>query len=345
MQVKRQELLAQLDQVKPGLHNGSDTPQSDSFLFRGGRVFSYNDEVLIQHPCLLELDGACKALPLHQLLSKLGDEVLDCQVEEGSLSFTGKHTHASLILEAEIVSPALSVKTPQKWNPLPPRLIDGLLFCLFSAGRDMSRPALTGIHACGKVVESCDNFRLTRYTLGGSLAEDLLIPASAVALLKQFRDLTHFGTTPGWVHFSGKMGARGLVFSCRTSSEKYPDLTALLKIQDGLEIVIPKSLGAALDRAGIFTETELDQDQRVEITFKEGTLTLVGRNAYGWYREKMPLKYKGEPRTFQTHPGLLAEMLGMLDRVVVGPKQLKMQGEHFEHVVSILLPSTREEEE
>ncbi len=343
MQIKRQDLLDQLDQVKPGLHNGTDTPQSDAFLFKDGKVFSYNDEVMIQHPCLLELEGVVKAAPLYQLLTKLVDEELNCELGEGELLLTGKRSHASLVLEAEITSPAKDVKLPTKWNPLPAGLIDGMLFCLFSASSDMSKPALTNIHSAGTLVESCDNFRLTRYQLAGKLTDPLLIPATAVALIKQFKGLTQYGIVPGWVHFADKAGIKGTVFSCRTSSEKYPDLTKLTDVE-GFEVEIPKGLKGALDRAEVFTETEFNQDRRVEITFKEGTLTLVGRNAYGWYREKMPLKYKGEPRTFQTHPGLLMEMLGMLDRVTIGERQLKMEGKNFEHVVSIMTPTAETEE-
>ena len=330
MQLDRKELLNQLDQVRPGLHEGGKTPQADCFLFKDGFVHTYNDEVLIRHPSLIDVTGAVKGEPLYQLLSKLNSDSLIFNETDGAFQFTTKKSHASLNADAEIQSPAFQIELPEKWKKLPEGFIEGVKFCIFSASRDMSRPALTCIHVEEDAIESCDNFRLTRYMLKGSVEKSLLFPAASAVLLSKYA-VTSYGLTEGWTHFK----AGDFTLSCRSFSEKYPDLDPLLKV-DGVKVTLPKDLLGTLNRAGIFTSTEFRQDCILQVSFTPGKLTVKSQNANGWYREQVAMKYSGEPLSFNVNPEFLKEMLPLLDHVMIGAKSLLMEGENFVHLVTLM---------
>jgi len=337
MQIDRKELLDQLDQVKPATRDNETTPQSDCFLFQDGSICTFNDEILIRMPCCLKAEGAIKAAPLHHLLSKATEDVLTFQQSEGVFLLAGKRNRAGLTVEAEIKSPAASIELPTTWARLPANFLDGLKFCMFSASTDMSRPALTGIHVFGDIAESCDNFRLTRFTMEAGVGKPLLIPATAAAILIKY-PVTRYGLTKGWAHFK----AKELIFSCRVGEEKYPDITPLLKVE-GEKVKVPEKIREALDRASVFTESEFDQDRKIKISFKPDRMIVEGKNVNGWYQEKLAMKYDGDELTFQIHPAFLQEMVSIMDEVVVGENKLKIKGKGFVHVVSLIADDTKED--
>ena len=330
MKVNREQLLQEIGEVKPGLGNGTAVQNSDCLTFHKGKVRSFNDQVSIQHPCCLKIDATVKAEPFFQLLSRLVDEELEVECSE-SLTVSTKRSKASLTLE-QIENP-MEVKLPKQTIPIVKGMNEALSFCQFSAGKDMSRAELINIHLHKNIVESCDGFRLTRYKMKKFLPSELFIPASIVKDLVGY-EVSSYGETEGWIHF---LGESGLVFSCRTTKNKYPDLDALCNVE-GTKLQLPKGMTKAIERAEIFSETEFGQDGQVTVTILERKLILEGKNVYGKYRERLPLKYKGDTIQFVIHPSLLKELLALHSEIIIGAAnkngtgRLKIQGDNFEHV-------------
>lgn len=330
MKINREQLLQEITEVKPGLGNGLSIQNSDCLTFKKGLVQTYNDQVLIQHPCCLKIEATIKANSLFQLLSKLTDEELEIECSD-SLLISTKRSKASLTIEQS--ENPINIKIPTKTFPLIKGMKEAFSFCQFSAGKDMSREAFINLHIHNNIVESCDGFRLTRYTLKKSSEIEMFVPASIIKDLIAY-ELSSYGETEGWIHF---MNSGGLIFSCRVTKSKYPNLDSLCKVE-GVKLHLPKDLSKAIERANIFSETEFSQDQEITVSIMEKKLILEGKNIYGKYRERLPLKYKGNPIQFVVNPSLLKELLSLHNEVIIGEAdkqgkgRLKIQGENFEHV-------------
>lgn len=335
MKTNRQKLLSTLSLVKAGLASKEMIEQSTSFVFSNGRVFTYNDEIAISHPLDLDLEGAVSAAELLGLLSKAKDEELDLEVSGEGLLVTGKKFKAQIKLAAEITLPLGEVQIPDAFLPLPDKFAEAVKFCLFSASSDMTKPALTCIHATEFWVESCDNFRLTvRYFDEHRYFPDpILIPLNAARELVSIRPI-EYAVKGGWVHFCTE---EDTLFSCRTYADlQYPNLDALMDVPEGGEVKFPSDMKEMIGRAGVFSASKIKTDERVRVGIAEGKLTIKGEGDAGKFEESSRVRYSGEPTHFYIAPQFLASVLELTDEAVVGVDRLKFEGNDFIHVVSLL---------
>lgn len=334
MLVNRKELLGVLESIQPGLARQEVLEQSSCFVFRKGRALTYNDEISISHPVSFDLEGAVKADEFFRLLSKMKADEVDLSIDGKELLVKGKKTSAGICLEAEIQLPVDELKIPTEessWKKIPERFCEGLRFCMFSASTDMTKPVLTCLHIKEDFVETCDNFRLTRYTLGSKIKGELLVPALAANQLVDYSPVA-FSGSEGWIHFRNE---KGVIFSCRTYQEKYPDLSTLLDVK-GVKVQMPKSMPAMLERAGIFASSQFAQDEQVTITMKEGKVIVLGKGASGWCKERAKVDYTGAEVCFVVNPSFLKDTLSLDLQMVVSESKLKLSGGNFVHVVYLI---------
>ena len=336
MKIGRTELLDALSLVQPGLAAKEVIEQSQSFVFKGKRVYTYNDRIALSTPSPLDIEGAVKAAELLSLLSKSKVKEYDIEITDNEFLLKSRKSKAGIRLEAEISLPLDEISQPTDWTNLPKRFCEALKFCLFSAGTDMSKEILTCLHIKGRHVTSCDNFRITRYDMGKSATkqfpDSLLIPATAVRELLRYEPLTYC-IFDGWIHFRMENGA---VFSCRSVEQKYPDMSKYMEVE-GESVEMPKRLAEALDRASIFVKTEFEQDEQVELSLKEGNLQVNGEGDSGWFKERIKIEYDGEPVRFHVNPQFLMETLDLLHEMTIGEDKLRLEGENFVHVVNLLV--------
>lgn len=333
MKIKRSELLASLAAVQPGLAGcKSVIEQSQSFVFSNGRVATFNDEIAVGHPVNLDISGAVLAAPLYKLLSKMKDDEVVAEIKDGEMRFKGARSSAGIRMEADVLLPLGELGEVQEWWELPPKFTDAIRLCLFSASSDMSKPVLCCIHANGEYVESCDNYRLTRCKVD-NLGTELLIPANAARSLVGY-PVNAFGLTEGWQHYRTDAN---VVFSCRSMADQYPVLEGFLNVT-GNQIKLPKELHEVLDRAAVFTQSDVVAENRVKVAIDSGKISVTGQGAEGWFRENIVTEYKGQAIAFEINPGFLQDCIGLVDTAIVGERMLKMQGQNFAHVLRLLDP-------
>jgi len=204
MKVKRTEVLDALSRVEPGLAAKEIVEQSQSFVFVDGDVLTFNDEIAIAHPLDVGIQGAVKADEFYKLMSKLKEDELDITTDGGELRVKGQKKEAGIRMEAEITLPLKEIAPPKKWTQLPSKFCDALKFCIFSTSTDMTKPALTCLYVNDTSVVSCDNFRLTRYSMGdeakGLFPAPFLLPAAAARQLLKYAP-KKYAIVGGWIHF------------------------------------------------------------------------------------------------------------------------------------------------
>lgn len=332
MLIKRQELMAALEEVKPGLANKDIIAQSTSFVFNGDSITTFNDEISVFKPFQSGFEGAVRANELYSLLGKIKDEEIDVQVEGSELIVKGKRSKAGIRLEADIQLPIDEVDIEHvDFIDLPENFIKAISIASYCAAKDLSKPHLTCVCINEGEVIASDNFRIIMVDFTGSLDSDqILLPASVVKFLAKY-DVKKLSHSPGWIHFHAD---DGLIFSARVLAGDYPQVEQYFKIK-GHELQFPGGMIEILDRAGVFTVGSTNGDF-VSIAVEDRTMTIKGEGDYGWLQETANCRYKGGKIEFQVDPSFLRDILKDLRKCIVGDGTLLFEGENFKHIVSLV---------
>lgn len=335
MKVKRSDFLSALRKVKPGLASSESIEQSTSFVFRDGRVITYNDEIAVSAALDLGgIEGAVGANELVALLTKSKDEEVTVTAEDKELRIKGPKLSAGITMEAEINLPILSFEPKEGFYVLPDAFLDGLRVCIFSAASESVSPVLSNIHMKGSFVESCDNFRLTRFDLKEDSEDDCLIPAVAAAHLIQ-TSVSEYGEEGGWMFFREEK--TDLVFACRIYNDEFPALDAFLELDKPSEVKLPKELSEVLDRSGIFASTdEKSAQDLVDVNISDNWIKVRSQNARGWVEEKIRAKTKDADFIFSVNPSILQAILKITDKAKLTDRSIHFEAADFTHVVTFV---------
>jgi DNA polymerase III sliding clamp (beta) subunit (PCNA family) len=155
--------------------------------------------------------------------------------------------------------------------------------------------------------------------------------------LAAFKPVEFSGPKDGWIHFKN---ASGVLFSCRTVNEEYPDISAFIKSK-GTRLSIPEHTLEVLDRAGIFTD-EAQHNYYVDITLRGKAMVIKGKNQVGWLEERVTVDYTGEPHSFQINPKFLQEILKHHAEAIVSGQLLKFRTKDFVHCCVVVAPETND---
>jgi len=335
--MKIEEVVRVLESVRPGLASRDIIEQSSCFVFKDGWVISYNAAVSVRAPFDVggSVWGAIPSQELYGLLSKVKDGEVELEGVGGGISIKGKKFKAEIKGDADIVLPVDKLKCDGvQWSSLPEGFMDGLRFCLFSVGRDMTREDMTCVHLVGNLMESCDNYRLTRYEVSGNNMKDaILIPYKAVESLCKYQPV-EFGMSPDrWFHLRD---SDSTIFSCRLHEGKYPDTSSILDMKLGGQIRFPSNMGDMLDRARVLAKVDITGECMVTVEIKGNYLTVSSFGPAGKYEETVKVKSDGDAK-IQINPDFLKQILSHLREADLSEdhSKLKFIGDGYTHVVSL----------
>lgn len=332
--VNRQALLDILNILRPAVATKDIVEHADSFIFKDGLAWGYNDEIAISHPLPagIDLTGAVIAEPLIKLLNKMKDEEIGLTTDEKELRIQTKNSAAGIPLKVSdgFLVEAIPMPEQDDWKTIPAGMIKALSLAARSASTDMSKPILTHVYTHDGLIIGCNNFGLTVCKVEGLGTKPWpLLPAAVIPHLVRFEpDMVAF--TKGWIHFVNK---NDCILSCRSGIGDYPDIQGILKVV-GKEITFPKELSGVLERAGIFSETEFASDQRVTLTAEKGVLKVEGHGPVGWFKETVPFESK-EAFSFSVHPEYIITAMDFGRTMTLGKNVLLIKGKGFTHVVAL----------
>lgn len=319
--INREELLAALEAVQPGLSAREVLEQSSCFVLDKGRIHTFNDEVACSAPVKLNgIKGAVQAAPLLAVLRKLTEEEVTIEQGEGELVVQGKRRKAGVRMEAEVMLPLASMEKPKSWLPLPEDYGEALAMVQECAGKDLSQFATACVHLHPKWMEAFDNYQLMRYRMKTGVEKPTLVKKDSVKHVCTM-GATEFAETESWIHYRNPTG---LVISCRRFMEDFVDLTPHVQVE-GAAIALPKGLAQATEIAEIFSGENADNNQ-VMVQVKQGKLRVRGQGVSGWYQEFKDVKYTGPALNFLISPRLLASVVENYNECVVNPTRIKASG-------------------
>ncbi len=327
MRINREEFLKQLESVLPGLSTREIIEQSSCFVFKDGRVTTFNDEIACSQKSLLNIEGAVQAMPLISILRKLQEETIQVSAGKEELIIKGKHKQAGIRMEEEILLPVDSIEKPKKWKSLPNDFSDAVSMVKKCAGKNETEFVMTCIHITPKWIEACDNYQAARYRITTNIKNSILVRRDSLKHIESL-EMNKFSKTKNWIHFKN---VTGLVLSCRRLvKEEYPKLSKILKV-DGKETTLPKGLNDAIERAEVFS-VENVEDNQIIVHIRKGKIKIEGKGASGWFAEIKKVKYSGRSLSFGISPELLRELIYQNNRCIVSEESLKIEVGKFTYV-------------
>lgn len=326
MQVNREQLLQSLETASAGLSKREIIEQSSCFVFKDGKIITFNDEVAVTLDSLLKIEGAVQADPLLSLLRKLSEEELEVEASDEGLMVKGKGRKAVVRMEQEILLPVEGIEAPGKWKSIPAELMDALKVCSACCSTDESHFKLTCVHVAKDRIESSDDFQIIHYPLATGMDKNTLLRKDSVMKLLTV-EVTKWSLTENWIHF---LCQSGLTISCRRYTDEYPDISKYLEVK-GHTVKFPKGIDEILDKAQIFSSEDPVGNQ-VTVSLSAGRLRLEGKGELGWYREQKKIDYDGPDLSFRIEPRLLSEIDKRSDKCVVGKGRVRVDAGKFVYV-------------
>jgi len=323
--VIREELVKTLALVSPGLCKADVLQQSSCFVFKDGKIWTFNDEIACSIDSPLEIEAAIPATQLQALLTKLREDMISIDCKDGELSIKGKGRRAGIRCENEIKLPVEGIERPGEWFALPENFSEALSICQGSVSKEQN--ALANLHIMPDWIEACDNYQIVRYELPTGFSGDVLIRGESLKQLASL-EMTEASETENWVHFTN---LTGLVVSCRKSiNVNYPKLGDYLD-KSGSRVVLPAGLVEAVGKARIFS-AENNGTEQIKVDLRPGKLLLKGQGVSGWYEEQQKVDYDGEPMVFVISPQLLIDILKKTQECLLSDRRLVIDGGKFTYV-------------
>ena len=326
MKINRVEILQKLEILLPGIADRDIIEQSKCFIFKDGKIVSFNDEVA----CFCDMDtgieGAVPSAPLLGLLRQLKDAELDIAMDDGILVIKGKRKKAEIIMEQEVLLQISEVDEPDEWCLLDKNFIKAINVVCKCVGNDPNKFVLSCIHITDKYIEATDNYQVIRYTIKSGVEKDCLLQGVSIGKIVHFKPVK-VGITENWIHFKNKDGLR---LSCRKYMEEYPDISAVLKV-DGRTINFPSGLDQAVGNASIFSDQNTDVNI-VKVRLSAGKIRLEGVGITGKYMEVLKSDYNGVDSEFLINPNLLLVAAKVAKKCTVTDEKLTVSNDDFIYV-------------
>jgi len=329
MQIERTTLVNCLESVSPGLSTRDIIEQADCFIFKKGRIITFNDDVACSCDMDTGIEGAVKASPLLNLLQKLKDKTLELKVTNKQIILQGKGRKAGIRMEKKIQLPIDSIEPAGDWHQLPKDFCEGVGMVEDCASSDESRFNLTCIHLTNTHVEATDGYQASRFKIKIPIKESMLVRHQALNYASKIT-ATKISISKSWVHFQN---ANGLILSCRRYVEEYPLIDKVLLEVKGTSTTLPQGLAIAAERASVFSAQ--NPDNQVIITIEKNRVKVKGESTGGWFWESKKAKYDGPCLNFTIPPTLLIKILKRNCKCILTENRLKMTDDKYSYIVCL----------
>lgn len=330
--INREDFLHELESVQPGLSPREIIEQSSCYIFKDGKVMTYNDEVACRRLSLLPLTGAVPAGPFTSILRAMVEETIEVEEENGELVLIGKKRKAGIRKEQEILLPVDKVEKPETaWVPLSEGFLEAISLVQHCASQDESQFNLTCISLTADHIEASDGIQAARVKIKTGVSTPFLVKRNSLKSIVSL-GITEFAESPSWVHFRNP---DGLVLSCRRYLEAFHDIAGQYNVK-GSSITIPKGLGEAAKKAAIFSSDNSGEDNVVQIELRPNKLRLKGIGALGWFSEIKEIVYSGPEMSFQIRPELLIDITSKHNEAEITEGKMLIRGTNWRYITCLL---------
>jgi len=342
--VNREWFLGKLESVSPGLDPKSALLlQSDCFVFRNNRVFTFNDDAAGR--AILKIDppveGAVNATKLLEVLRKYTSEDIALKVEDDrfTVMVPGKRK-ARILMEAEISLPIEEIEKPSDWSFVSDEFVDAVNACQIRSKGDSF--VYNCLHIHPNWIESCGETQVCRWTFKTGLKQPALVKQDAAKKISAL-GITALSETETWLHFKNHDGA--ILSLKKHLGFDFKDVgTVLAGAGKGEKVSLPKGIKEAVEMAQIMA-SDNQEDGMVRVDLRPGEVVITGEGMKGEAIEPRKISYKGKDLSFYITSKILIMIVDKFPDCVVSNGKLKAEVGNFEFCTCLLLPEERNQEQ
>jgi hypothetical protein len=334
-EVNRQEFLAAVARVLPGMAKSELFDQADKLAIQSGCLITYNDEVSIRHrfPAVAGIEGAIDGVLLYKLLKRMAAQTVKLAVSETEFQLLSPTGHMQTSLQmSPVLLPLHEIEVGDRRFRLPKRFTNRLKLVSTVCARDLSRPVLTCVHINDGWIEGSDSYRAAR--VRGPGLPHMLLPVTAAEVIARYRVVRLVtGSRDEWVHFET---ADGTTISSRLAhGTTYPDLSNAFELA-GRQFTLPPILLDVLDRAQVFAHRQHRLDDELTVELGPGQIVIRAQNDNGQFEETLQWTANREiAASFNIHPDFLKLALQQGSSCRLGSNRIKFFGANSEHVIAL----------
>lgn len=335
MQANRTALIDTLKRIQPALSTKGIVEEMNCFMFKDGMVYGYNDKLCIGHQSPVPLTGcSVPAAELVKIVQGMTDESIDLEHndEKQLLNISGKAVQAKLKTIRSALIESIPDTTKNEWAALPAGFMEGVDLCLFSASKDMSVPFLNCLNISGNTVVSSDNFRISRYEMGGEIVDAFLLPLSAAVELSAIGGFDQYALNEGWVFF--RTPAEDIIFCARLVEASYPDVASLFDIAEEETFELPAAIKDGITICDVLSDMDA-LDKRIQLTLSGDTVICKGEGSKGWVEHRVEGVSVPDGLTFDVNPVFLTSVLGHSTSAQVADGKLIFRSGNFTHIMAL----------
>jgi len=277
----------------------------------GDRLVTFNDEVYVSVPLLSGIKAVVAHKQLYELLRKTSGIDIELWLD-GSYLVVKSNTDmtARVGITEDILLPIDMIPAVEDdlWDKLDEGITEKYVYCLQTVSKNMSKPALCTIHWKENVLESTDNYQITRCTTNTYLQDgvDVMLPSNSVSELVK-HDPAFYQIADGWVHFKT---LDSTIFSCRTFDGSFPDTSKALELRSNIPIKFSPRLPKILERAITLADKDSVGDYRVKVTIENDRLTVHSGQDFRQFEESCGITcHHHEKFEFTINPQFFIKML------------------------------------
>ena len=337
MRVNRAEFLATLRMVEPGLSSRDFLAQSSCFVFMGGWVCTFNEEVACRAKSGIDKSytGAVRAQQLLAVLEAMPDDDLLIEPGENELRIIGVRKSAGIRMESEILLPIEDVECPERddWKSLPEDFSIAIEQIAAVAGVNRDEFLLTCINITPDWIEATDRWQAMRYRIKTGISRRFLVRAKSISPLAKLA-MNKIGETENWIHLRNN----AIIYSIRRHLDEYPNMSHLFEF-DGTPCALPKGANEAAELASIFSGDDPEQN-RATVRLSNGHMVVRGEGQFGWASADLDMSDSEWPATFRIDPMLLQKIIKQFDMCEIknnehGPSKLRVVGERWTYMTAL----------
>jgi len=338
------DIVKQLEMAQVVLDEKGLVDFTANLIFKNGRLHASNDKLLIVSPIAITAEFSTNGFDFYKALSGASGEA-DLMTTVDKILISAKKVKAELskfAIEESLawldqIDEAI-VSKKDSFQDLPTNFWEGLDWCKFSAGKDVSVRSITCVRVLKDRAISTDNYRVSRYMFDKDTGLDILIPKENVASLLKFPGLTKFllltkEEMPIWLCFLNP--ETGFICGTRLVLGAYPEEIEEILNLTGEAITLPEGLKDQVNRAGKFAEGIAEEATTITIKMGSKIIKTIATKSSGTLEQISDIDYDGNEITFYTIPALFEQILSKVSKITLCEGFLLFDVDKFSHALQI----------
>ena len=334
MKIKLANFVTQLEQLTPGLSPRAIVEQSDHYVFKDGRIYTFNEEVMVSSPTTLKIEGTTPADQFLEQFKKFSRryETADIRQTKNEIQTRVPNEQTGFAMSKTINLPVEEVDEPKKWKQVGQEFVEALRLVMSCASSTIEEAfMMVCLHITKDHIEACDGIQTARYTHPVPVPGDMLVRRTAIEGASGLT-IEAICTTKTWFHMRTP---DDLVYSCRRYVDTYNSLDKFFQTK-GKKIVLPDAMGEFVEHVHTFSKQNADDYITVELSKGRMTFKTTSQGR-GWHKatDSDTVKYRGPDLTFSIRPALVKEILQRGNKAMVTPKRLKVVAGNLEYLTCL----------